>query len=353
MKYFQNLWPSIRIVPFTSCPGYNLRGGEINKGKAKGGLQHRRRRAKPKMAAEGALRLFEACDAIVGGAVDLATWRQKIIEELSAKESNASAEGDDGDDGIEIGETIQVNKIDTGFEAHSRYRDGVLTIGCVGQPNVGKSSLINAVMGRKVVSVSKTPGHTKHFQTIFLTQNVRLCDCPGLVFPSKVAQPLQVLSGSYPIAQLREPFSIVKFLAERLNLPAILKLAPVDKDSSEWSAYDICEQWAEKRGFRTARAARLDANRAANGLLRMALDGKLNLCLYPPNYVAEKEKWLRHPDVPSIVAIQAMGDSNEPEECLDRRRDSASESDEDADSAACGDDAFVPSGSRFDLLMSK
>jgi len=46
----------------------------------------------------------------------------------------------------------------------------------------------------KVVSVSRTPGHTKHFQTIFLTRNVRLCDSPGLVFPSVVARPLQVCS---------------------------------------------------------------------------------------------------------------------------------------------------------------
>ena len=44
----------------------------------------------------------------------------------------------------------------------------------------------------QVVSVSRTPGHTKHFQTIFLTPTVRLCDSPGLVFPSKVDKNLQV-----------------------------------------------------------------------------------------------------------------------------------------------------------------
>lgn len=44
----------------------------------------------------------------------------------------------------------------------------------------------------QVVSVSKTPGHTKHFQTIYLTQNVILCDCPGLVFPSTTPRTLQV-----------------------------------------------------------------------------------------------------------------------------------------------------------------
>lgn len=49
-----------------------------------------------------------------------------------------------------------------------------------------------ALCCRQVVSTSRTPGHTKHFQTIFLTQNVRLCDSPGLVFPSLVDKQLQV-----------------------------------------------------------------------------------------------------------------------------------------------------------------
>lgn len=61
-----------------------------------------------------------------------------------------------------------------------------------GFPNVGKSSVINSLVGRKVVSVSRTPGHTKYFQTYYLTQTVKLCDCPGLVFPSRVDKQLQV-----------------------------------------------------------------------------------------------------------------------------------------------------------------
>lgn len=45
-----------------------------------------------------------------------------------------------------------------------------------------------------------------------------------------------------------------------------------------------------KRGFYTARAARLDSYRAANSLLRMALDGKICLCLHPPGYSSQKGK---------------------------------------------------------------
>jgi hypothetical protein len=48
--------------------------------------------------------------------------------------------------------------------------------------------------------------------------------------------------------------------------------------------------WALKKGFYTARAARTDSYRAANSLLRMALDGKICLCLRPPGYSSEKGK---------------------------------------------------------------
>lgn len=41
---------------------------------------------------------------------------------------------------------------------------GVTTVGMVGYPNVGKSSTINTLLTYKKVSVSSTPGKTKHFQ---------------------------------------------------------------------------------------------------------------------------------------------------------------------------------------------
>jgi len=43
-----------------------------------------------------------------------------------------------------------------------------VTVGFYGQPSVGKSSLMNGIYGRKIVSVKRTPGHTKHLQTYYL-----------------------------------------------------------------------------------------------------------------------------------------------------------------------------------------
>ena len=73
-----------------------------------------------------------------------------------------------------------------------------------GYPNVGKSSVINALLGRKKVGVASMPGKTKHFQTLKLTEEVTLCDCPGLVFPKVHASKAEmVLCGLYPIDTLK------------------------------------------------------------------------------------------------------------------------------------------------------
>lgn len=43
--------------------------------------------------------------------------------------------------------------------------------------------------------------------------------------------------------------------------------------------------WAEKRRFYTAKGARTDVYRAANAILRMAVDGRLCMYMTPPEYV--------------------------------------------------------------------
>ncbi|EIE88526.1 hypothetical protein RO3G_13237 [Rhizopus delemar RA 99-880] len=161
--------------------------------------------------------------------------------------------------------------------------------GLVGHPNVGKSSLINSIMKRTVVSASKTPGHTKHFQTIHIADNVRLCDSPGLVFPAMIPRSLQILSGMYPIAQVQEPYSAIQYLAEHVPLEKILSLAPTDIDLDElqdykWSAWSICEEFAKDRGFYTAKAAQPDVYRAANAILRLTADGRVLLSFKPPGF---------------------------------------------------------------------
>lgn len=305
-KYFEEKYKSVHVVLFTSFPAYNMRGNVHENSK---GMKIRRRKGTMQMVKEGAKEILKACKDIVKEAVDLTSWDTKILEEYNNRntDQDEDEEGSDDDDDENEEEDATAKQLqEFDFEEHVKFRNGVLTIGCVGFPNSGKSSLMNAIMGRKVVSVSKTPGHTKHFQTNFLTNNVCLCDCPGLVFPSSTPRKVQVLMGSYPIAQLREPYGSIAFLAERLNLPHLFNIRHSLGTQGEWSAMDICDAWAIKRGFLTAKAARPDTYRAANNILRMALDGKLSLSFTPEGFTANEEMWKNHSELDEVVAIQAL-----------------------------------------------
>ena len=53
----------------------------------------------------------------------------------------------------------------------------------IGIPNVGKSTLINRLVGKKAVGVGNTPGFTKSLSWIRINQDVELLDSPGILWP--------------------------------------------------------------------------------------------------------------------------------------------------------------------------
>lgn len=65
-----------------------------------------------------------------------------------------------------------------------------IRVGIIGYPNVGKSSLINFLKGRRTARVSATPGETKGVQWIRLRPDILLYDTPGVVPPKKTAEEL-------------------------------------------------------------------------------------------------------------------------------------------------------------------
>ncbi len=75
-----------------------------------------------------------------------------------------------------------------------------------------------------------------------------------------------MLAGLYPIAQVREPYSAVGFLAERVPVEKVYGLT-LEDPSKPWSAWELCERYAQKRDYTTRHGA-WDTYRAGNEILR-------------------------------------------------------------------------------------
>lgn len=171
-----------------------------------------------------------------------------------------------------------------------------IVIGLVGYPNVGKSSTINSLLGEKKVSVSSTPGKTKHFQTIHLSDNIILCDCPGLVFPQFATTKADlVCDGVLPIDQMREytgPISLVVKRLPREILEATYGLnikthGIEDGGDGTISAGNFLIAYAIARGYMRSGQGNPDEARAARYILKDYVNGKLLFCHPPPN-ISEK-----------------------------------------------------------------
>lgn len=174
-------------------------------------------------------------------------------------------------------------------------RPSGMEVGLVGYPNVGKSSTINALIGAKKVSVSATPGKTKHFQTIRLSERVVLCDCPGLVFPNFATTKADlVCNGILPIDQLREftgPAALVTSRIPKAFLEAVygIRIRPLRRDdlrrapSSTPTAEELLTAYARARGFTKSGQGMPDESRAARYILKDYVNGKLLFVAPPPD----------------------------------------------------------------------
>ncbi|OAD52903.1 Large subunit GTPase 1 like protein [Eufriesea mexicana] len=177
------------------------------------------------------------------------------------------------------------------------YTKGITTIGLVGYPNVGKSSTINALLMDKKVSVSATPGKTKHFQTLFMDKDLLLCDCPGLVMPSFVCTKSEmIINGILPIDQMRDhvpPITLLGTLIPRHvieDLYGIMIPTPLEGEDPNRppTAEEILNAYGYSRGFMTQNG-QPDNPRSARYLLKDFVNGRLLYCVAPP--IVEQERF--------------------------------------------------------------
>ncbi|CCE65028.1 hypothetical protein TPHA_0J02080 [Tetrapisispora phaffii CBS 4417] len=239
---------------------------------------------------------------------------EEFLKQYSANDFyNEIKEGEEDMDGEELDELLRekikiltIDQLEDLFLANAPNeplitplpgKESIIQIGLVGYPNVGKSSTINSLVGAKKVSVSSTPGKTKHFQTIKLSDSVMLCDCPGLVFPNFAYNKGElVCNGVLPIDQLRDYMSPSTLVAERIPkyyLEAVYGIHIQTKSVEEGgtgsnhpTGQELLVAYARARGYMTQGFGSADQPRASRYILKDYINGKL-LYVNPPPHIED------------------------------------------------------------------
>ena len=151
----------------------------------------------------------------------------------------------------------------------------------MGIPNVGKSTLMNALLNRRVAKVGDEPAVTKSQMRIELSDTMSITDTPGMMWP-KIAYDSDgfMLAASHAIgrnAVLEE--DIATFLGHNLlaNYPHLLS-ARYKLDVANMDAIDLLEAIAKQRGYK--RDGFIDMERTAMMLLteyRSGAIGRISL----------------------------------------------------------------------------
>lgn len=94
----------------------------------------------------------------------------------------------------------------------------MISVGVVGYPNVGKSSVVNTLVSKKSCKVAPVPGETKVWQYISLFRNVSLIDSPGVVVnAADDTEEDSVLKGVVRAERLENPEDFVPCVLERVR----------------------------------------------------------------------------------------------------------------------------------------
>jgi len=120
-----------------------------------------------------------------------------------------------------------------------------ISVGFIGYPNVGKSSVINTLSAKKVCRAAPIPGETKVWQYVTLMKRIHLIDCPGVVYNTNDTETMKVLKGVVRVERLQMPEIYVNGILERVKSEYISRMYGIDK----WeNATDFLTKLARKTG---------------------------------------------------------------------------------------------------------
>ncbi|XP_060831265.1 guanine nucleotide-binding protein-like 3 homolog [Bombus pascuorum] len=156
-----------------------------------------------------------------------------------------------------------------------------ITVGIVGLPNVGKSSVINSLKRSRACNVGSTPGITKAMQVVQLDSKIKLLDSPGIVFATSGENSDEssvALKNVVKIQSLKDPYTPATAVLKRVSKQQIMEMYNI----SEFSTPDEFFALKATRMGKFKKGGIPDTVAAARGILDDWNSGKIRYYTVPP-----------------------------------------------------------------------
>ncbi|KAH7119961.1 NUC091 domain-containing protein [Dendryphion nanum] len=154
-----------------------------------------------------------------------------------------------------------------------------ISVGLVGYPNVGKSSVINTLRNKPVCKVAPIAGETKVWQYITLMRRIYMIDCPGVCPPTpNDTDDVLLLKGSIRVENVEYPAQYVEAVLKRVQRRHIDRTY----ETKDWTdATSFLELIARKNG-RLLKGGEPDLDGCAKIILNDYVRGKIPWFTAPP-----------------------------------------------------------------------
>eukprot|EP00375_Theileria_parva_P002595 XP_765275.1 hypothetical protein [Theileria parva strain Muguga] len=97
------------------------------------------------------------------------------------------------------------------------------SVGFIGYPNVGKSSVINTLKGNRSCKTAPIPGETRVWQYVCLTKRIHLIDCPGVTPFEEGDDTDKVLKGAIRVERIPDPENYINKVIELVKKDGLVR----------------------------------------------------------------------------------------------------------------------------------